>query len=66
MKKNVSHGEAEFKLAWGMKLGGKSFDDIRACMNLRTRDQAKLFCEKGKRIFDRMRVERERSGMLAS
>ena len=29
MKKHVSHGEAEFKLAWGMKLGGKSFDDIK-------------------------------------
>jgi hypothetical protein len=66
MKRTMSHGEAEFKLAWGMKLGGKSFDDIKTTMNLRTRDQAKQFCEKGKRIFDRMRSERERSGMLAS
>jgi hypothetical protein len=49
-----------------MKLGGKSFDDIKASMNLRTRVQAKQFCDKGKRIFDRMRSERERNGMLAS
>jgi hypothetical protein len=66
MKRMISHGEAEFKLAWGMKLGGKSFDDIKTTMNLRTRVQAKQFCEKGKRIFDRLRNERERSGMLAS
>ena len=66
MKKAISHGEAEFKLAWGMKLGGKSFDDIKTSMNLRTRVQAKQFCDKGKRIFFRMRSERERNGMLAS